>query len=145
MGDPPSSTDPEDGTHDEVIEGEPVDDAEAEAADAPVTAQTIVGEWLDRCSERPPTSVIGQMAKQIRILLDEDRIHPDHIRRGIAHWMTRDLHPSTLPSLVNSVMNAQAASGARTPGPQPAGESVFDRARARAAARAAARQEGQTQ
>ncbi|MFG2963542.1 hypothetical protein ACGFZS_09660 [Streptomyces sp. NPDC048288] len=138
---------------DEVLDGEPVDDDQADVADAPVTAQTIVAEWLERCAERPPSAVIGQMAKQIRVLLDEDRIHPDHIRRGIAHWMRKGLHPATLPSVVNEVMNAPAApAGARTPGQQPAnslydqatGTTVFDRARARAAARTAA-QEGQGQ
>jgi DNA-binding Lrp family transcriptional regulator len=126
---------------DEVLDGEPVDDAPAEDADAPVTAQTIVSEWLERCTARPPSAVIGQMAKQIRVLLDEDRIHPDHIRRGIAHWMRKGLHPATLPSVVNEVMNGAAAPGAPA-NDQPAGGSVFDRARARAAARAAARQEG---
>ncbi|MFI2033687.1 hypothetical protein ACH470_03145 [Streptomyces bottropensis] len=144
VGDPPSSTDPEDRTHDEVIEGEPVDDAEADSADAPVTAQTIVGEWLDRCAERPPTRVIGQLSKEIRVLLDEDHIHPDWIRRGIARWMQKNLHPATLASVVHEVMNATGPAGTAR-GQQPAGESVFDRARARAAARAAARQEGQTQ
>ncbi|MFE6284394.1 hypothetical protein [Streptomyces sp. NPDC057877] len=152
-GEPPSSTGGHDDAQDEVLEGEPVDDAEAVDSDAPVTAQTIVGEWLERCTERPPSRVIGQLSKEIRILLDEDHIHPDHIRRGIAHWMKRGLHPSTLPSVVNEVMNALAApAGARTPGPQPAnslydqatGTTVFDRARARIAARTAA-QEGQGQ
>lgn len=70
----------------------------------PATAQTIVGEWIDRCAKRPPKNVIGQMAKQIRQLLDEG-IDPDDIRRGIAEWMTKQLHPSTLPSIVNDVMN----------------------------------------
>ncbi|MEV1079916.1 helix-turn-helix domain-containing protein [Streptomyces sp. NPDC050211] len=126
---------------DEVLDGEPVDDAPSDVSEAPVTAQTIVGEWLARCAERPPSAVIGQMAKQIRILLDEDRIHPDHIRRGIAHWMRKGLHPSTLPSVVNEVMNAAAAPGAPA-NDQPASGTVFDRARARVAARAAARQEG---
>ncbi|MDT0567875.1 hypothetical protein RM704_10405 [Streptomyces sp. DSM 3412] len=144
VGDPPSSTDPQDGTPDEVIEGEPVDDAEAEEAETPVTAQTIVGEWLDRCSERPPSRVIGQLSKEIRVLLDEDRIHPDWIRRGIARWMQKGLHPATLASVVHEVMNTTGPAGT-APGQQPAGESVFDRARARAAARAAARQEGQPQ
>ncbi|MFD3614462.1 helix-turn-helix domain-containing protein [Streptomyces sp. NPDC058676] len=126
---------------DEVLEGEPVDDAAAEDTEAPVTAQTIVSEWLERCAERPPSRVIGQLSKEIRILLDEDRIHPDWIRRGIALWMKKNLHPATLASVVNEVMNTgpAAANG------QPAGETVFDRARARAAARIAARQEGQTQ
>ncbi|MEU6535560.1 helix-turn-helix domain-containing protein [Streptomyces sp. NPDC047000] len=137
---------------DEVLEGEPVDDVQADAPDAPVTAQTIVGEWLDRCTERPPSRVVGQMAKEIRILLDEDRIHPDHIRRGIAHWMQRGLHPATLPSVVNEVMNAAGPAGTAAARQQPTnslydqatGTTVFDRARARAAARTAA-QEGQGQ
>ena len=124
---------------DEVLEGEPGDEADAADPEARITAQTIVGEWLERCTARPPSVVIGQMAKQIRVLLDEDRIHPDHIRRGIAHWMRKGLHPSTLPSVVNEVMNTAGAQPGQQP---PAGESVFDRARARAAARAASRQEG---
>jgi hypothetical protein len=141
VGNPPSSADAQDDAPDEVLEGEPVDDAEAEDAEAPVTAQTIVGEWLERCAERPPSRVIGQLSKEIRILLDEDRIHPDWIRRGIARWMQKNLHPATLASVVNEVMN----SGPAAANGQPAGETVFDRARARAAARATARLEGQTQ
>jgi hypothetical protein len=118
-----------------------------------VTAQVIVGEWLERTSKRPPKSVIGQMAKQIRALLEEDRIDPDDIRRGIARWMQKGLHPSTLPSVVNEVMNTPAGP-ANTPAPrqhpsnnlydQATGTTVFDRARARAAARTTA-QEGQGQ
>ncbi|MFF1416526.1 hypothetical protein [Streptomyces sp. NPDC058280] len=114
-----------------------------------VTAQVIVGEWLERCAERPPSRVIGQLSKEIRVLLDEDHIHPDRIRRGIATWMTKGLHPSTLPSVVNEVMNAAPAGGPaarQAPGNNlfdPAsGTTVFDRARARAAARTA--QEGST-
>ena len=144
-GEPPSSAEGHDDAQDEVLEGEPVDDDQADAPEAPVTAQTIVGEWLDRCTERPPSRVIGQLSKEIRVLLDEDRIHPDWIRRGIARWMQKNLHPATLASVVHEVMNTTAGPGTSTNGQQPAGETVFDRARARAAARAAARQEGQTQ
>ncbi|NUS83008.1 MAG: hypothetical protein HOY75_09690 [Streptomyces sp.] len=140
-GERPSSTEGhDDAPTDEVLDGELVDDAPAVGSDAPVTAQVIVGEWLDRCTVRPPSAVIGQMAKQIRILLDEDRIHPDHIRRGIAHWMRKGLHPATLPSVVNEVMNASTSPDAAA-NDQPAG-TPFSRARARIAARAAARQEG---
>ncbi|KPL31151.1 hypothetical protein JI76_18305 [Streptomyces anulatus] len=125
---------------DDVVDAEVLDDPAAEEPET-VTAQTIVGEWLERCSDRPPSRVIGQLSKEIRVLLDEDRIHPDTIRRGIATWMTKGLHPSTLPSVVNEVMNAGPTP--HRPGP-PSGETVFDRARARAAARAAQHQEGQT-
>ncbi len=146
---PPGDTD---DAPDEVIEGETVDDAEADSTEAPVTAQTIVGEWLERCTERPPSRVIGQVSKEIKVLLDEDRIDADWIRRGIAHWMKRGLHPATLASVVNEVMNATGPTGASTGRQQPTntlydqatGTTVFDRARARLAARTAA-QEGQGQ
>ncbi|MFE5996728.1 hypothetical protein ACFQ6C_07520 [Streptomyces sp. NPDC056454] len=124
---------------DDVVDAEVLEEP-ADEHPGKVTAQTIVGEWLDRCSDRPPSRVIGQLSKEIRVLLEEDRIHPDTIRRGIATWMTKRLHPSTLPSVVNEVMNA----GSTPQRPGPPGETVFDRARARAAARAAQHQEGQT-
>ncbi|MFJ8992663.1 hypothetical protein ACIRQH_19980 [Streptomyces sp. NPDC102279] len=152
FGEPSPSADDQDDAPEEVIEVETVDDAEADSTDAPITTQTIVGEWLDRCAERPPSRVIGQVSKEIRILLDEDGIDPDSIRRGIAHWMRKGLHPSTLPSVVNEVMNSTGPAGASTGRQQPAnalydqatGTTVFDRARARLAARTAA-QEGQGQ
>jgi hypothetical protein len=74
---------------------------------SPVTAQTIVGEWLERVARRPPSSVIGQVSKQIKALIEDD-IDPDDIRRGIALWMTKNLHPATLPSVVNEAMNGTA-------------------------------------
>ncbi|MFI0530275.1 hypothetical protein ACH3XX_09525 [Streptomyces scabiei] len=145
---PPGDTG--DAPGDDVIDVEPEADAEADSTEPPVTAQTIVGEWLERCTKRPPTRVIGQLSKEIRILLDEDRIHPDWIRRGIARWMQRGLHPSTLASVVNEAMNATAAPPRQTAGPgyDPAtGTDLFDRAMARAKARdeaAAAAAEGGT-
>ncbi|MEU7962398.1 helix-turn-helix domain-containing protein [Streptomyces sp. NPDC049097] len=85
----------------------PGDEPSSDHAD-PITSQTIVGEWLDRCTRRPPSSVIGQVGKQVKALLEDD-LDPDDIRRGIAQWMTRGLHPATLPAVVNEVMNSQAA------------------------------------
>ncbi|MYR93062.1 MULTISPECIES: helix-turn-helix domain-containing protein [unclassified Streptomyces] len=139
----PAATPPPGDTEDapgDVVDAEVLEEP-ADEEPEPVTAQTIVGEWLERCPARPPSRVIGQMAKEIRVLLDEDRIAPDDIRRSIRRWMDRGLHPSTLPSVVNEVMNA--GSTPQRPG-LPPGETVFDRARARAAARAAQHQEGQT-
>lgn len=132
----------------DAVEGEPVDDAEPVGPDTPITAQTIVGEWLERCTTRPPSRVIGQLAKEIRLLL-ADGIHPDWIRRGIATWMRKGLHPSTLASVVNEAMNATAPAGhtATGPGYDPAtGTDLFDRAMARAKARdeAAAAEGGST-
>jgi hypothetical protein len=75
---------------------------------APDGAQAIVGEWIEHCRKRPPGRVIGQIAKQVKSMLDED-ISPDDVRAGLAEWAGKaDLHPSTLPSLVNGVMNRTA-------------------------------------
>lgn len=69
------------------------------------TAQTIIAEWIDHTPKRPPNQVIGQASKTITAMLTEG-IDPDDIRRGLAAWMTKGLHPSTIPSVVNEVMNA---------------------------------------
>ncbi|MER5613252.1 hypothetical protein [Streptomyces sp. NPDC002215] len=74
----------------------------------PVSAQTIVGEWLDRVNKRPPNNVIGQTSKQIKTLLGEG-IDPDDIRKGLARWMTKGSAPSAIPSFVNEAMNAATA------------------------------------
>ncbi|MCT9932417.1 hypothetical protein N5079_19640 [Planotetraspora sp. A-T 1434] len=89
--------------------------AAAPQAGDPVTSQTIIGEWLDRCQNRPPNRVIGQLSKEIKGLLDEG-INPDHVRRGVAEWMTRNAHPSTLASFVNGVMNANGVRQLRPTG-----------------------------
>lgn len=67
-------------------------------------AQALLGEWLDRCAKRPPGRVVGQVAVQVKAMLAEG-VDPDDIRRGLSAWMTKGLHPSTLPSVVNEVMN----------------------------------------
>lgn len=101
----------------------------------PPTAQTITGEWLDRCRARPPKRVIGQMAKHIKELLAEE-IHPDHIRRGIAAWMAKDVSPSALPGFVNQVMNVQPKNNVvQFANRQQQSDDLFDRAAARAAER----------
>ncbi|NUP15456.1 MAG: hypothetical protein HOZ81_05000 [Streptomyces sp.] len=74
----------------------------------PVTAQTIVGEWLDRMNKRPPKAVIGQVSAQIKKLLDEG-IAPDDIRGGLAIWMTKAYAPSAIPTFVNQAMNTKPA------------------------------------
>ncbi|MFG3051815.1 hypothetical protein ACGFZP_12820 [Kitasatospora sp. NPDC048239] len=79
--------------------------AGAVAPHDPITAQTLVAEWLDHVPNRPPGAVIGQTSKHLKQMLDEG-IASDHIRRGLALWTAKGLHPSTLPSVVNQVMNA---------------------------------------
>lgn len=75
---------------------------------APVSADTIVAEWLERCTKRPPGSVIGRVGKQIKQLL-ADNIDADDIRRGLAKWMTKGADPSSIPSFVNEAMNSARA------------------------------------
>ncbi|MFJ2292141.1 hypothetical protein ACIOG7_10570 [Streptomyces sp. NPDC087894] len=125
---------------DDVVDGEVLEEPAAEQPET-VTAQTIVGEWLERAPKRPPGSVIGQVAKTIRVLLEEDRIDPYDIRRGIATWMSKGLHPATLPSVVNQVMNAGAPAPRSSTGhgyDPDSGTDLFDRAMERAKARDAA-------
>ena len=72
--------------------------------DPPITAQTLVATWIDHCRARPPSNVIGQIAKHCAALLAEG-IDPDAIEAGLAAWHAKGLHPSTLPSVVNEVLN----------------------------------------
>lgn len=77
------------------------------------TAQTIVAEWIERTPKRPPGQVVGQVAKLVGQMLAEG-VDGDDIRRGLSAWMSKGLHPSTLPSVVNEVMNAPVSRGRRT-------------------------------
>ena len=72
--------------------------------DTDATAQTLIGEYLEKCSKRPPAQVIGQLGKTIKAMLSEG-IEPADIRGGLQEWSAKALHPSTLPSVVNDVMN----------------------------------------
>ncbi len=76
---------------------------------AATTAQTIVAAWIDWVPKRPPQQVVGQIAKHVGAMLAEG-IDPDDLRRGLASWTTKGLHPSTLPSVVHEVMNASGRS-----------------------------------
>jgi hypothetical protein len=87
------------------------------------TAQSIVAEWIEHCAKRPPGPVIGQTAKAIGAMLAEG-VDPDDVRRGVAAWHQKGLHPSTLPSVVNEVMNSRP----QRPRQQQETDDMFDRA-----------------
>lgn len=76
-----------------------------ENAPEAATTDVLIGEWIEHCRKRPPGNVIGQVAKQIKNMLGEG-IDVEDVRRGLAAWHAKGLHPSTLPSLVNEAMNA---------------------------------------
>jgi hypothetical protein len=94
--------------------GQPVrPSAEVIPLAAPMTAQTLVGEWIDHCAVRPPGQVVGQVAKLLGGMLGEG-IPATAVRSGLAQWhqaATSDAngrHPSTLPSYVHAAANARA-------------------------------------
>ena len=75
----------------------------ADGADAPSpgTAGDLLAEWIEHCTGgRPPRRVVGQVATELAAMLDEG-IPPDDLRRGLAAWHAKGLHPSTLPSVVH--------------------------------------------
>jgi hypothetical protein len=76
---------------------------------AAADAQTLVGEFIDACPNKPPQRVVGQVAQQVGQLLGEG-INPDHVRAGLRLLVQKPMHPSSLPSLVNQAMNAQPVS-----------------------------------
>ncbi|AYF29294.1 hypothetical protein CSH63_17845 [Micromonospora tulbaghiae] len=80
----------------------------------PATTQTLVAEWIDGCRKRPPRDVIGQVSRHIKTMLAENT-DPADVRRGLAAWARKGLHPSTLPSVVNEVMNSGNAHPDRKP------------------------------
>lgn len=72
--------------------------------DEPVTAQTLLTEYVNGCRARPPERVRGQLGQQIKALLAEG-IPVEHVRAGLALFAANPKHPSVLPSLVNEAMN----------------------------------------
>lgn len=80
----------------------------------PDTTDRLIGEWIEHCRKRPPGNVIGQVGKQVKALLAEN-IDPADIRRGLAAWHSKGLHPSALPSVVNEVMNSGAHQAGQKP------------------------------
>ena len=143
FGSPPEKVAPGTGEQGNRGTGEQGNSAAAAAGDAEAprtlaivddasTAQTLVGEWIDHCADRPPGRVVGQVAKELKTLLDEG-IEPDRIRRALAEWNRKGLHPSTLPSVVHEIANR--APGVRG---QQATDEMFDRAMQRAIHREAA-------
>lgn len=72
------------------------------------TAQAIIGEYVAGCTKRPPGQVLGHLGKVVAGMLAEG-IQPSDVRRGVAAWSTKGLHPATLPAVVNEVMNTRAS------------------------------------
>jgi hypothetical protein len=66
------------------------------------STQSLLGEWIDHCIAPPPGRVKGQVAKEVKAMLDEG-IPYERVRQGLAAWQQRGLHPSTLASVVHEM------------------------------------------
>jgi hypothetical protein len=72
------------------------------------SAQDLVAEWIDHCNgNRPPGRVVGQIAKEIGIMLGEGIPYAD-VRNGLGRWHSLGLHPSALASVVHEIRTANA-------------------------------------
>lgn len=68
-------------------------------------AQQIIGAWIDGCRTRPPKQVIGIISKNVKALLEEG-FDPADVHSGLERWAAKgNLHPSTLPTVVNEIVN----------------------------------------
>ena len=76
--------------------------APPDAADQ--NAQTLIAEWIDNCTERPPGRVIGQLSKEIKALLTEGQDY-QQVRAAVQAWNTKGTHPSVLPSVLHELRN----------------------------------------
>lgn len=88
----------------------PVPDTEPNGSGTPdeATAQTLIAEWIDHCSTRPPSRMVGHVSREIKGLLD-DGIPTADIRAGLARWHEKKLNPSVLASVVHEVRESSAA------------------------------------
>lgn len=93
--------------------------------------QQLIAQWLDQCAKRPPSAVVGQVGKQLAALLADGQ-DLDDVRRGLATWHKRGLHPSTLPSVVHEVMNTPTPTGPPSTTDQRVGASLRRAAELRA-------------
>lgn len=77
----------------------------AEAANAGV----IVKAWIEGMRTRPPERVIGQTAREVRLLLDQG-FPPRVVLDACRSVTAKGLHPSTLASEVNLLLNPPTVS-----------------------------------
>lgn len=98
---------------------EPKEPTGSASAPAPVdNSQRLIAEWIDHSpGGRPPGRVVGQVAKEVSLMLDEG-IPYDQVRRGLQTWQSKRLNPSVLASVVHEMRSANGSS-------QPAKERII--------------------
>ncbi len=71
-------------------------------------AGTLVAEWLEHTTPRPPSRVIGHVSREIKILLEDAQPYED-VRRGLAAWAAKGANPASLASFVHEVRTRMQA------------------------------------
>lgn len=84
---------------------EPSPEPEQRHPDQSTRSQQLVAGYLDRCTKRPPSQVLGKLAKAIKALVDEGYEDPP-IQAALQRLQAKGLDPSVLPSVLNEVLNA---------------------------------------
>lgn len=108
--------------------------SDLDASEDEGTARTLLAEWIEGCGQRPPGRVIGHIGKEVAAMLNEG-IPYDDVRRGLASWQSKGLHPATLASEVHATRTAVPRDRR-----QVEADSQFTRMFARAAQKDAAQQ-----
>lgn len=79
------------------------------------TTQQLVADWIDHCVRRPPSRVVGAVAKSLGELIDKDGFDPEVVREGLAEWHNRNrnvaggVNSATLPGFVHAASESRAA------------------------------------
>lgn len=74
--------------------------------DATADVGALVAEFVDRCRERPPSSFVARVGREVRTLA-LDGTTPDAIRGGLAIVADRGLQPTALAGAVHEHLNAR--------------------------------------
>lgn len=82
---------------------------------APATnSGQIITAWIDGLRVRPPDRVVGQIAREVRLLLEQG-FAPAVVLSACHSISAKGLHPSTLASEVNSIVNPPTGNANRGP------------------------------
>ena len=73
-------------------------------ATAVANSGTIITAWIDGLRVRPPDRVVGQTAREVRLLVDQG-FPADKILEALRSVSAKGLHPSTLASELNMILN----------------------------------------
>ncbi len=98
--------------------GSSTDSPSNPASEAPTQAGVLMAGWIAGQQERPPSRVIGQLAKEVKQLL-LDGVPGDVVRASLDEWQLKGQHPSVLSSIAHAIRSRRP--GAAQAGTLPRG------------------------